>query len=82
MKMEDLQGHLPHRTPSNGDKIVCSTDDEGGSASITDVGKYLDKLKTDLHIGKMGIGKNSANKHTLTKDLQANFPLKYNCYAR
>ena len=50
--MEDLQGHLPHWTPSNGDKIVYSTVDEGGSASITDVGKYLDKLKTDLHIGE------------------------------
>ena len=46
--MEDLQGHLPHQTPSNGDKIVYSTV-EGGSTNVTDVGKYvgkyLDKLK-------------------------------------
>ena len=38
--MEDLLGYLPHWIPSNGDKIVYSTVDEGGSASITDVGKY------------------------------------------
>ena len=36
---------------------LCSTVDEGGSASITDVGKYLDKLKGDLHIGKSGYPK-------------------------
>ena len=53
--IEDLQGHLPHWTPSTGDKIVYNTVDEGGSANIiTDVGKYLDKLKADLHIGENG----------------------------
>ena len=60
--MEDLRGHLPHWTLSNGDEIVYSTVDEGGSASITDVCKYLDKLKTDLHIGENGYPKkNSAD---------------------
>ena len=40
----DLRGHLPHWTPSIGDKIVYSTVDEGGSANIIDVGKYSDQL--------------------------------------
>ena len=38
--MEDLRGHLPHWTPSNGDKIVSSTV-KGGSTNVTDVGKYV-----------------------------------------
>lgn len=83
--MEDLRGHLPHWTPSNGDKIVYSTVDEGGSASITDVGKYLDKLKGDLHIGESGYPKKilltgDQQTYKLTKDLQANFPVKYNWF--
>ena len=65
--MEDLRRHLSHWTPSNGDKIVYSIIDEGGSTSITDVGKYLDKLKTDLHIGE-----NDPKKILLTGDQQTN----------
>ena len=64
--MEHLRGHLSHWTPSNRDKIVYSTIDEGGSASITDVGKYLDKLKGDLHICESGYPK----KVLLTGDQQ------------
>ena len=64
---------------------MYSTIDEGGSASMTDVGKYLDKLKGDLHIGESGYPKEvlltgDQQTYKLTKDLQANFPLKYNWF--
>ena len=63
---KNLREHLPHWTPPKGDKIVYSTVDEGGSANIMDVGKYLDKLKADLHIGerlstKKFVNRRSAN---------------------
>ena len=83
--IKDLRGHLPHWTPPKGDKIVYSTVDEGGSANIMDVGKYLDKLKGDLHIGEDGYPQKflltgDQQTYKLTKDLQANFPLKYNWF--
>ena len=64
---------------------MYSTVDEGGSANIIDVGKYLDKLKTDLHIGENGYPQKilltgDQQTYKLTKDLQANFPLKYNWF--
>ena len=55
--IEDLRHHLPHWTPPAGDKIVYTTVEEAGSASITDVASYLDKLKVDLHIGEEGYPK-------------------------
>ena len=52
--IEDLRSHLPHRTPVTADEFVYTTVEEAGSANITDVGNYLDKLKLDLHIGEEG----------------------------
>ena len=46
--VEDLGRHLPHWTPSTGDKIVYTTV-EAGSANVNDVGN---KLKSDLNIEK------------------------------
>ena len=47
--------------------------------------EYLDKFKGDLHIGESGYPKKvlltgDQQTYKLTKDLQANFPLKYNWF--
>ena len=41
---------MPHWTPSQKDKIVYVTIDEGLSGSAVDIEAYLLKLKRDLHI--------------------------------
>ena len=83
--IEDLRRHLPHWAPTTGDKIIYTTVEEAGSASINDVGNYLDKLKKDLHIGKEGFPQKvlltgDQQTYKLVKDLQTKFPLKYNWY--
>ena len=83
--IEDLRRHLPHWTPPTGDKVVYTTVEEAGSAKVSDVGTYLDKLKSDLHIGEEGYPQKifltgDQQTYKLTKDLQKKFPLKYNWF--
>ena len=45
---------LPHWTSTPSDKVVYTTVDELYSGCIDDVGKFLAKLKQDLHVGEQG----------------------------
>ena len=85
--VEDLRQHLPHWTPSTGDKFVYTRShvEEAMSANITDVATYLDKLKVDLHIGEEGypnkvILTGDQQTFKLTKDLQIKYPSRYNWF--
>ena len=49
-----LHNGLPHWTSTPSDKVVYTTVDELYSGSIDDVGKFLAKLKQDLHVGEKG----------------------------
>ena len=49
-----LRNNLPHWTSKPSDKVVYTTVDELYSGCI-DVGKFLAKLKRDLHIGEKDI---------------------------
>ena len=48
---------MPHFTPMAPDKVVYTTVDEAHSGSLEDVGKFLAKLKKDVHIGETGYPK-------------------------
>ena len=49
-----LQKGMPHWTSTPNDKVVYTTVDELYSGCVDDVGKFLVKLKRDLHIGEEG----------------------------
>ncbi len=52
--MYDLKQSMPHFTPNEPDNVAYATVQSAQSSSITDVSKYLLKLKDDLMIGDPG----------------------------